>query len=91
MCGAAHVSHDPNVSTVTLRLEEPINLKGFRYWMDSLLWESAAVMDLFRIKGLLNVRGSNLKHGVQVSSPRPCLPCVACHALQVCNAWQAMC
>jgi hypothetical protein len=56
-----------------------------------LLWESAAVMDLFRIKGLLNVRGSNLKHGVQVSSPRPCLPCVARHALQVCNAWQAMC
>lgn len=61
-----HIGHDPDVSTVTLRLSKPVSLEGFHRWMDTLLWDTAKTVDIFRIKGLLDVRDSNLKHGVQV-------------------------
>lgn len=67
---AQHISHDPDVSTVTLRLPEPVSLEGFKTWMDMLLWESDDAVDIFRIKGLLNVEASDTKHGVQVPPPR---------------------
>jgi G3E family GTPase len=65
------VSHDPDVSTVTLRLSEPVCLEGFKTWMDTLLWEEARTVDIFRIKGLLSVQHSDAKHGVQVTAPVP--------------------
>ena len=69
----APISHDPEVSTVTLRIDDPVALDGFKVWMDTLLWESAAVVDIFRVKGLLHVAGSDRKHGLQVrSTPSPC-------------------
>lgn len=70
---AAPLSHDPDVTTVTLRIEEPVSLEGVKVWMDTLLWESAAVVDIFRVKGLLCVAGSDCKHGLQVppSPPTP--------------------
>lgn len=54
------------MTTVTLWLEEPLPLGGVQTWMDTLLWESAAVLDIFRVKGLLCIAGSGRKHGLQV-------------------------
>eukprot|EP00892_Ulva_mutabilis_P008540 jgi/Ulvmu1/6058/UM027_0036.1 len=59
------ICHDPAVSTVTLRIDEPVSLEGFKKWMDTLLWESAAVLDIYRVKGLLSVAGSSRKYGLQ--------------------------
>jgi Cobalamin synthesis protein cobW C-terminal domain len=60
------VSHDPDVATVSLRLDRVAPLEGFRRWLDTLLWEKVDVMDIFRIKGVLLVSGSKSKHVVQV-------------------------
>lgn len=75
----APISHDPAVSTVTLRIDEPVALEGFKVWMDTLLWESAAVVDIFRVKGLLHVAGSDRKHGLQVRPVRPAPGCNRTH------------
>jgi G3E family GTPase len=58
--------HDPQVSTVTLQLHQPCSLEGAKHWLDRLLWETVDVMDIFRMKGILNVSGSEAKHVLQV-------------------------
>jgi len=58
--------HDPGVTSVALRVAQDLPLAGLRRWMDSVLWERAAVTDIFRIKGLVAVAGSPNKHILQV-------------------------
>jgi G3E family GTPase len=68
----APVSHDPEVGTVSLRLDRAASLEGVRRWLDTLLWEKVEVMDIFRIKGVLHVSDGSNKHVVQVR-------CNLCH------------
>ena len=73
-CRAAHKrtgvqlasGHDPQVGTVSLRFAQPLPLEGLKRWLDRLLWEKVAVMDIYRLKGLLSIEGSDRKHVVQV-------------------------
>lgn len=59
--------HDARVGTVTIHLPgAPLDLPRLRRWLDTLLWEETAeAADLFRIKGLLHVAGSDRKHILQ--------------------------
>lgn len=59
-------SHHDRVSTVALRLAEPISLSAFSDWLDGAIANYGD--DLLRIKGILNVRdrsGPVVVHGVQ--------------------------
>jgi hypothetical protein len=63
--------HDPQVSTMTIHIHKPCPLEGAKHWLDRLLWESVDVMDVFRMKGILNVCGSEAKHILQVHKLLP--------------------
>jgi G3E family GTPase len=59
-------SHHDRVSTVALRLEEPVSLTAFSTWLEEAI--AAYGEDLLRIKGILNVEGRSkpvVVHGVQ--------------------------
>jgi G3E family GTPase len=59
-------SHHDRVSTVALRLTEPVSLEAFGAWLDEAI--TAYGEDLLRIKGILNVRDRHrpvVVHGVQ--------------------------
>ena len=59
-------SHHDRVSTVALRLDEPISLRAFSAWLDGAI--AAYGDDLLRIKGILNVEDRArpvVVHGVQ--------------------------
>lgn len=58
--------HDASVTTCALRIEQPVPLDGVKRWLDTILWEKAAVADIYRIKGALDVAGSDRRHVVQV-------------------------
>jgi G3E family GTPase len=51
---------------LSIRVERPATLEGFKRWFDTLLWQKADVLDIFRIKGVLNVADSDRKLIVQV-------------------------
>lgn len=59
--------HDARVGTVTIHLPDAaLDFARLRRWLDALLWEGTAeAADLFRIKGLLHVAGSQRKHILQ--------------------------
>ena len=71
---ASSSTHDPQVGTVTLRLQDPLALDGAKRWLDSLLWEGVDVMDIFRMKGVFSFQGDSRKHILQVQ-PETLLPC----------------
>jgi G3E family GTPase len=59
-------SHHDRVSSVALRLTEPISLRAFGGWLDGAI--ATYGDDLLRIKGILNVKGRErpvVVHGVQ--------------------------
>lgn len=70
-CSHPPHAHDQRVRTVTLRLDRPVSLPSLRHWLDELLWErgdGAGGMrreDVFRVKGLLWVAGSERKWVLQ--------------------------
>lgn len=59
--------HDARVGTVTIHLPDAaLDFARLRRWLDALLWEGTAeAADLFRIKGLLHVAGSQRKQILQ--------------------------
>ncbi|KXZ54969.1 hypothetical protein GPECTOR_3g136 [Gonium pectorale] len=58
--------HDNQVSTVSLRCEQPVDLERFKSWVDHLLWDRDTRPDeIYRMKGLLAVAGSDKKHMLQ--------------------------
>ena len=60
--------HTSEVGTYTLRYNSAINLDKFRKWLDEFLWERDEVKtqkEIYRVKGLLYVMGSNKKHILQ--------------------------
>jgi G3E family GTPase len=59
---AAH-THDADVTSVGLHLDEPLNLARLNAWLSVLLRENGA--DIFRMKGILNVAGSDQRFVLQ--------------------------
>ncbi|PNW88957.1 hypothetical protein CHLRE_01g052000v5 [Chlamydomonas reinhardtii] len=58
--------HDNSVSTISLRCEHPVDLGRFKSWVDHLLWDRESRPDeIYRMKGLLSVTGSDKKHSLQ--------------------------
>jgi G3E family GTPase len=53
---AAH-THDAEVTSVGIHLDEPVDLERLNGWLSGLLRDNGA--DIFRMKGILNVAGSN--------------------------------
>ncbi|PSC71484.1 COBW domain-containing 1-like [Micractinium conductrix] len=65
--GEQVAQHDSRIGTVTVHLPgAPLDLDHLRRWLDGLLWEETAEpVDLFRMKGLLHVAGSERKQVLQ--------------------------
>ncbi|KAG1666105.1 hypothetical protein FOA52_010895 [Chlamydomonas sp. UWO 241] len=62
----AHAHHDERIQTCTLRHSAPIDLEKVKAFMDRLLWDRELhPEDIYRVKGLLEVDGSDTKHVVQ--------------------------
>ncbi|KAG2432777.1 hypothetical protein HYH02_012909 [Chlamydomonas schloesseri] len=58
--------HDNSMSTISLRCEHPVDLNRFKSWVDHLLWDRESRPDeIYRMKGLLSVTGSDKKHSLQ--------------------------
>ncbi len=53
---AAH-THDADVTSVGIHLDEPVDLERLNAWLSVLLRDNGA--DIFRLKGILNVAGSD--------------------------------
>jgi G3E family GTPase len=53
---AAH-THDADVTSVGIHLDEPVDLERLNTWLSALLRDNGA--DIFRMKGILNVAGSD--------------------------------
>jgi G3E family GTPase len=53
---AAH-THDADVTSVGIHLDEPVDLERLNAWLSVLLRDNGA--DIFRMKGILNVAGSD--------------------------------
>lgn len=63
-----HLAEGSRVRTVSMVLRDrPLDLRSLRHWLDELLWEerSAQRADVFRVKALLWVAGSERKHVCQ--------------------------
>lgn len=58
--------HDRRIQTTSLRTSQPVDLEKFRSFMDRLLWDrDVHPEDIYRVKGQINVAGSNQKHVLQ--------------------------
>ncbi|GFR53016.1 hypothetical protein Agub_g15708 [Astrephomene gubernaculifera] len=58
--------HDSQVSTISLHCEQPVDLDRFKSWVDHLLWDrESRPEEIYRMKGLLSVAGSDKKHMLQ--------------------------
>lgn len=59
--------HDRSIQTVTLNSSLPLDLEKFKSFVDYLLWEQEAhpELELFRMKGLLDLQGSDKKNMLQ--------------------------
>jgi len=59
-------AHDNRVKTFSLRAPGLLDMEKFKQWLDQLLWEGdGATEDVFRMKGLLHVPGSDRKQVFQ--------------------------
>lgn len=60
--------HTNEVGTCTFSYHSALNLDKFRKWLDEFLWEGDDIKinkEIYRVKGLLYVMGSNKKHILQ--------------------------
>lgn len=61
-----HCAHDSTVGTVSLSVSSALDLDALSHWLDVLLWErNAGSPDVLRLKGVLNVAGSDKMHMLQ--------------------------
>lgn len=59
-------SHDGSISTMSLRCDAAVDLERLKSWVDHLLWDREQRADeIYRMKGLLSVKGSEHKHMLQ--------------------------
>ncbi|MEW5302896.1 MAG: hypothetical protein WDW38_003996 [Sanguina aurantia] len=59
-------THDRDISSVSLRSELPLPLERLKEWIDQLLWDrEGREEDIYRMKGVLSIEGSDQKHQLQ--------------------------
>jgi len=71
-CDEAHVQghvhhgnpHDNRITTITIFSKGSVDLLEFNRWLGNLVWEEKA-NDLYRMKGVVAIRGENIKHSLQ--------------------------
>mmetsp|Transcript_34255 Transcript_34255/g.101811 ORF Transcript_34255/g.101811 Transcript_34255/m.101811 type:complete len:424 (-) Transcript_34255:408-1679(-) len=60
-----HALHDARIQTCTLVQSKPLDLEKTKKFMDRLLWDREIhPEDIYRVKGLLQIAGSDSKHVV---------------------------
>ncbi|KAF9591543.1 hypothetical protein IFM89_004597, partial [Coptis chinensis] len=57
--------HDSSVRTLCISELEEVDLEKVRLWLEEILWEKKHNMDVYRCKGVLNVRNSDQVHTIQ--------------------------
>ncbi|XP_024377296.1 uncharacterized protein [Physcomitrium patens] len=57
--------HDRMVGTVSFSLSETANLDKVNDWLGELLWEGGKDFEIYRMKGVLNIDGSDTMHMLQ--------------------------
>ncbi|KZV28364.1 COBW domain-containing protein 1-like [Dorcoceras hygrometricum] len=57
--------HDSGVRTLCIREPKKIDLEKVRMWIEEILWDKKYCMDVYRCKGVLNVRNSNQLYTLQ--------------------------
>ncbi|GAQ89223.1 hypothetical protein KFL_004990080 [Klebsormidium nitens] len=57
--------HDSAVGTVTLRSPDRFDLARLERWLGELLWERSGTLDVYRMKGVLNIVGREEKQLLQ--------------------------
>jgi G3E family GTPase len=57
--------HDRSIQTITLRSRSPLDTEKLKSFIDYLLWEVHPELEIFRMKGLLDLRGSVKKNMLQ--------------------------
>lgn len=61
-CSHKNHHHQTDVRTYTYLTEAPLDLEKFRHWLDEFLWEDTKdEREVYRVKGLLQVNGSDTK------------------------------
>ncbi|CAD7701679.1 unnamed protein product [Ostreobium quekettii] len=57
--------HSQQVTTVSVTASQAVDKEKVKTWLDTLLWENDNLWDIFRMKGILNVQGSDRQHFMQ--------------------------
>jgi G3E family GTPase len=57
--------HSSGVGTVCVSESSPVSLDKLNQWLGGMLWEGDGAADIFRVKGVIDIAGSDLKHVVQ--------------------------
>ncbi|XP_075496577.1 uncharacterized protein LOC142533633 [Primulina tabacum] len=57
--------HDSGVRTLCICEPKKLDLEKVRMWIEEILWDKKYGMDVYRCKGVLNVRNSNQLHTLQ--------------------------
>ncbi|XP_073314435.1 uncharacterized protein [Primulina huaijiensis] len=57
--------HDSGVRTLCICEPKKLDLEKVRMWIEEILWDKKYGMDVYRCKGILNVRNSNQLHTLQ--------------------------
>ncbi|BBN09164.1 hypothetical protein MPTK1_4g17700 [Marchantia polymorpha subsp. ruderalis] len=57
--------HDSAVKTISFKLDGPVDLEKVNEWLGNLLWEPSDKMEIYRMKGVLDIHGSGEMHMLQ--------------------------
>lgn len=60
--------HDESVKTVNFTVQGDLDLDKFKSWLAELLWEERG-KDIFRMKGIISIKGEPNKYALQVWLP----------------------
>jgi len=61
-----HHQHDDSIHSITLQTEVPMDLREFQAWLGSWLWkENSCATEVFRVKGIVAIRGAAEKYMLQ--------------------------
>ena len=66
MCSVPTHTHTSHVSTLVVSHDAPVPLEKFERWVSDIIWDEDSPMEIFRMKGIVNVDGSSRKHLLQV-------------------------
>ncbi|KAL2631451.1 hypothetical protein R1flu_016137 [Riccia fluitans] len=57
--------HDSAVKTISFKIKGPVDLGRVNDWLGNLLWEPSGNMEIYRMKGVLDIESSDEMHMLQ--------------------------